>query len=80
LNYDPVDLMTKSEEELVRMTSGPQPGSVWHDRIKFEMERRALAAQTRAAQAAEKYTRLTGIFIIVTAVGAAVNALATLLK
>ena len=73
-------LMTMSDEKLAEVLSGPQPGSTNHELIKFEMQRRTMLAQRRAAEAAERYTKLTGIFIIVTAIGAAVNALATLLK
>ena len=74
-------LITASDEQLAQiLAGGPEPGSRNHELIKFEMQRRAMAVQTRAALASEKYTRLTGIFIIVTAIGAAVNAIATLLK
>ena len=62
------------------MSAGPQPGSLWHDRIKFELERRILVAQTRAADATERYAKLTFIFILVTALGAVLNAAVTLYK
>ena len=73
-------LMAASDEELANILSGPMPGSTNHELIKFEMQRRAMIAQRRAAEASEKYTKLTAIFIIVTAIGAAANAIATLLK
>ncbi|HEX5259683.1 MAG TPA: hypothetical protein VFW35_13010 [Sphingomicrobium sp.] len=75
-----VQLMAASDEDLAKMLAGPMPGSTNHELIKFEMQRRAMIAQKRAAEASEKYTRLTGIFIIVTALGAAANAVATFLK
>ena len=75
-----LELQANSDSQLAELLGSPDPGSPKHEQIKFELQRRAMAAQTRAAVAAEKYTRLTFLFILVTAIGSIINALATWLK
>lgn len=62
------------------MLAGPMPGSTNHELIKFEMQRRAMLAQKRAAVAAEKYTRATYWFIAVTALAGLANAIISVLR
>jgi hypothetical protein len=62
------NLIALDDAQLAEMLAGPMPGSTHHEQIKFEMERRAMAAQLRAAVAAEKYTKATWFLIGVTVV------------
>ena len=78
--HDYRDLIALPDEDLAKLLMNPQPGSPVHEQIKFEIQRRAMAAQIRAASATERYAKLTVIFIVVTAVGSALNAFATILR
>jgi hypothetical protein len=60
------ELSLLDDAQLADMLAGPMPGSTHHEQIKFEMERRAMTAQLRAAVAAEKYTTATWFLIGVT--------------
>ena len=73
------NLRKMSHEDLADiLAGGPEPGSRNHEIIKFEMHRRATAAQQRAAEAtersavaAERYTRATWVLIVITVIGMA---------
>ena len=76
-------LRSLSDDQLAdQMAGGPQPGSVNHELIKFEMHRRVAAAQKLAAEAtlrgaiaAERYTRATWVLLILTFAGLVANLL-----
>ena len=77
------NLRSLSDDQLAdQMAGGPQPGSVNHELIKFEMHRRVAAAQKLAAEAtlrgaiaAERYTRATWVLLILTFAGLVANLL-----
>jgi hypothetical protein len=73
------EIMSCSDEQLAERLSGPMPGSTNHEIIKFEMQRRAMNAQRRAADAAERYTRATYVFIVVTALAGLLSAFTNIL-
>ena len=62
------DLMALDNSQLAEMLASPLPGSTHYEQIKFEMERRAMTAQLRAAMAAERYTKATWVLIVATVV------------
>lgn len=70
------ELMALTDEELAEVLVGPMPGSQRHEQIIFEMQRRAMIAQRKAADAtlrgaiaAERYTLATWVLISITAIG-----------
>ena len=77
------NLRRLSDEQLAdQMAGGPQLGSVNHELIKFEMQRRVAVAQKLAADAtlrgaiaAERYTRATWVLLILTLAGLVANLL-----
>lgn len=80
MSNDAAELAKLTDEQLVQILSGPMPGSQRHEQIKFEMERRAMVAQQRAAEAtlrsaiaAERYTKATWVLIAVTVIASLVS-------
>ena len=77
------NLRSLSDDQLAdQMAGGPLPGSVHHELIKFEMQRRVASAQKLAAEAtlrgaiaAERYTRATWVLLILTFAGLVANLL-----
>ncbi len=70
-------LLAHTDDQLAEELSHRVPGSVNHEVIKFEMQRRLLIAQKEAAEAAmrsalasERYTRATWWLLFFTALGA----------
>ena len=75
-------LSTLSDLQLVEESGYKLPGSACSELINFEMERRAVVAQSEAAKAtlrgaiaAERYTNATLFLIVVTAAGVLVSLL-----
>ena len=80
MSNDAAELTKLSDEQLVQILSGPMPGSQRHEQIKFEMERRTMVAQQKAAAAtlrgaiaAERYTKATWVLIAVTVIASLVS-------
>lgn len=72
-------LLELTDEQLTLQLASPMPGSQNHELIKFEMQRRAMIAQSNAAKAtlrgaiaAERYTTATWVLILVTVISVAV--------
>ena len=78
-------LLSYTDDQVAEELSYKIPGSVNHEMVKFEMQRRMLISQKlaadatlRSAIAAERYTRATWFLILVTTVGLIANLVAEL--